>query len=120
VNILQPELVSALERVPRGAAQRRPGDPVLVRAEAKLADSSPSLIFEVKVPGGPNGADLFVQPPDDVYLPMTKKVGEAAPDAVMFRIDLAPGDETSRLKGATIKLSLIGSQGASEASWKVE
>lgn len=120
VTILQPELASALERVPRAAEARRPGDPALMRAAAKLAGSSPSLTFEVEAPGGIASADLFVEAPDDIYLPMPTKVGESAPGTVLFRIDLAPGEEIERLKGATLNLSMIGASGASEASWKVE
>jgi hypothetical protein len=71
----------------------RPGDPTLVSAAAKLTGSAPSLTFDVKVPAGGAGADLFVESPDDIYLPMPKKIGEPAPGTIRFAIDLSSGVE---------------------------
>ena len=117
VTTLQPELASALERVPRAAG---PGDPALVRAVAKLTGPAPSLTFEVKVPGGIAGADLFAMAPDGIYLPTPKRIGQTAPDTILFAVDLAHGVEIDRLKGATLELSLIGAGRAVETRWTIE
>ena len=120
VTILQPELAAALARVPHAAGGKQPGEPSLVSASAVLDGPAPKLTFEVKVPSGTAGADLFVVTPGDLYLPMAAKVGEPAPDRVLFEIDLAKGVEIDRLKGATLELTMVGAAGAAEATWKVE
>lgn len=120
VTSLQPELASALARVPRPAGARRLGDPTLVSATATLTGPAPSLTFEVMVPGGAAGADLFVEAPDGIYLPMPKKIGEPAPDRVRFMIVLETNVEIGRLEGKTLSLSIVGAGGAADATWKVE
>lgn len=120
VTVLQPELASALQRVPRSGEMHRPGGPTLVSAAAKLTGSAPSLTFDVKVPAGGAGADLFVESPDDIYLPMPKKIGEPAPGTIRFAIDLSSGVEIDRLRGKTLRLSIVGGGAAAEASWTVE
>jgi DsbC/DsbD-like thiol-disulfide interchange protein len=117
VTLLQPELALALGRVPRAAAA---GGPTLVRAAARLTAPAPALTFEIEVPGGAAGADLFVEAPEGVYLPMPTRIAQPAPDKVLFAIDITQGVEIERLKGATLKLSIISAAGAVETSWKVE
>jgi DsbC/DsbD-like thiol-disulfide interchange protein len=121
VTILQPELAAALARVPRAAGgAKQPGEPSLLRASAVLDGPAPKLTFEVEVPSGTAGAELFVVTPGDLYLPMAAKVGEPAQDRALFEIDLATGVEIARLKGVTLELTMVGSGGAAETAWKVE
>jgi DsbC/DsbD-like thiol-disulfide interchange protein len=120
VTLLQPELAAALGRVPRAAATGGSDGPSLMRATASLTGTAPRLAFEVKVPGGVAGADLFIEAPDGIYLPMPARIAESAPDTVVFAVDLTRGVEIERLKGATLALSIISAAGAVETSWKVE
>jgi DsbC/DsbD-like thiol-disulfide interchange protein len=120
VTLLQPELAAALARVPRPVEAGGSAAPVLVRAAARLIGSAPTLTFEVEVPGGAAGVDLFVEAPDGVYLPMPARIAQPAPDKVLFAIDVGRGVDIERLRGAALKLSIISADGAVETSWKVE
>ncbi|HXF53641.1 MAG TPA: protein-disulfide reductase DsbD domain-containing protein [Hyphomicrobiaceae bacterium] len=120
VTGLQAELARMIARVPRAASAFGAGAPALVAARAVLTGSAPKLTFEVAVPGGTAGADLFVEAPDGLYLPMAAKVGEAAPDRALFSIDLSRGAEIDRLKGVTLRLTIVGAGGMVETTWKVE
>lgn len=111
---------AALEAVPRAAALRRPGDPQLVAGKAVLTGNAPELVFDVVYPGGANGADLFAEAPDGLYVPLPKKTGQGADGRVSFRVDLTQGAEPEELKGKLLTLTLVGATGASEATFKID
>jgi DsbC/DsbD-like thiol-disulfide interchange protein len=111
---------AALESVPRPAALRRPGDPHLVAGKAMLTGDAPALVFDTVFPGGVNGADLFVEAPDGIYVPLPKQVGQGADGRVSFRVDLTQGAEPEELKGKLLTLTLVGATGASVATFKID
>jgi DsbC/DsbD-like thiol-disulfide interchange protein len=126
-----PAMLSALEHVPRPAASRHAEDPRVTRASAFLEGGEPHLVVVARFPKGDRGADLFVEAPDGLYVPMARRVpnpsgaGEARPEAdsgndlVHFEIDLARTGNAHELEGKTLRLTLVSEAGASETSWTV-
>jgi len=126
-----PAMLAALEQVPRPTASRHAEDPRVSRASAFLEGGQPHLVVVARFPKGEHGADLFVEAPDGLYVPMARRVpnpsgaGEARPEAdsgidlVHFEIDLARTGNAHELKGKTLRLTLVGDAGASETRWTV-
>jgi DsbC/DsbD-like thiol-disulfide interchange protein len=114
-----PEIAAALEQVPRPSASRRAGDPELMRATASLEGPAPRLYIEARFPRGAAGADLFVEAPDGLYVPMASRVADGPDGTVKFEVDLSRGDSARDLKGKTLTLTLVGDAGATEAAWTV-
>lgn len=115
---LPPPLASALARVPRDAAMRRPGDPQLKSAKANLAGARPTLTFDIA--GDAAAADLFVEAPDGIMLPMARRI--AAPEAGVIRYEIAvpPGDDLKALPGKTLVLTMVGAKASAETRWVVK
>jgi DsbC/DsbD-like thiol-disulfide interchange protein len=113
-----PEIAAALEQVPRPQAGRRTGDPEIKRVAVDREGSVPRLIIEAAFGGGGKGADVFVEAPEGLYVPLPKKSGTASGGIVRFETELAGGLDKD-LKGKTLTLTLIGEAGASEAEWRV-
>jgi DsbC/DsbD-like thiol-disulfide interchange protein len=124
-----PAMLTALQRVPRPGASRRPDDPQLKSATASLEGAEPHLVIEARFPRR-EGADLFVEAPDGLYVPLPKRLPDAAdaatrPEAdaggglMRFEVDLARGGNARELKGKTLTLTLVSSAGATEATWVV-
>jgi DsbC/DsbD-like thiol-disulfide interchange protein len=114
-----PAILAALERVPRPQAGRRAGDPRLERATASLAGPSPRLLIEAAFPVGATGADLFVEAPGGIYVPLPKRLPDAADGTLRFEVDLSRGGTAKDLAGKTLTLTLVSDGGASEAAWKL-
>ena len=122
-----PPLLAALESVPRRSASRRAEDPQLKRATAALEGTAPRLTIDALFPGGTDSADLFIEAPDGLYVPLPKRVPnvERRPEAdagdgmVRFEVDLSRGGNARELKGKTLTLTLVSSAGATEATWTV-
>jgi len=125
-----PALRAALDKVPRQQASRRALDPRLKAATATLEGEAPHLTIEANFPRAPQSADLFIEGPDGLYVPMARRlpeaVGGAAPltaDAaeglVRFRVDLKAVGDVHDLKGKTLVLTLVSDAGATETTWTV-
>jgi len=126
-----PAMLAALEKVPRPSRSRYAEDPRVTRASAFLEGGQPHLVIVARFPKGEHGADLFVEAPDGLYLPMAKRVpnpsgpGEArleadiGNDLVHFEVDLARAGNAHELKGKALRLTLVSEAGASETSWTV-
>lgn len=113
---LPAELAAALDRVPRPQAARRGSDPELKRVSMSTAGSARQLAVEARFPLGSKGADLFIEAPDGLFVPLPKRAPDAAGGMVRFTADLAP-DLVRDLKGKVLTLTLISDAGASEAQW---
>ncbi|MEQ1612831.1 MAG: protein-disulfide reductase DsbD domain-containing protein, partial [Hyphomicrobiaceae bacterium] len=61
-------LATALDMVPRKAAERRPADPELKTSRAVLTGDKPKLAVDIAFAGDGAGADVFIEAPDGVYL----------------------------------------------------
>jgi DsbC/DsbD-like thiol-disulfide interchange protein len=106
-------VAAALERVPRPHADRRPGDPKLVKVSAD-GEGSVRLVVVAQLAG--KGGDVFVEAPEGLYVPMLKKGPAAADGTVAFSAELS-ADLARDLKGKSLTLTLVGETGASEARW---
>jgi DsbC/DsbD-like thiol-disulfide interchange protein len=124
-------MLAALERVPRALTSRRADDPRVMRAAAFLEGGAPHLTIVARFPQGDRGADLFIEAPDGLYVPMAKRLpdigegGEPRPEAdsgsglVRFEVDLARGGNAHEFSGKTLRLTLVSDAGASETTWTV-
>ncbi len=74
------------------------------------ASGKPKLVLEVNDPGV-TGGDAFLYSPDNLYLPLPKKISEADGKAV-YEADLS--DSFNDLKGKSIGVVLTGAKGQSE------
>ena len=115
-----PELAAALDRVPAPEAARRPGDPLLKRAAVDLGGEKPRLVLEAEFPGGAEHADIFVEAPPGLYLPLPKKIGDDGAGHATFEIDLSDGIKPEDLKNQTLKATLISGKGQSETAFSVD
>lgn len=111
-------IATALERVPRQQAARRSTDPELKQVSASLSGPSPRILVEARFPGGAEGADVFIEAPDGLYVPMTRQLSQAD-GIVRFEASLARMGNAAELKGKQLTLTLVSDAGASEAVWTV-
>ncbi|MCL4767958.1 MAG: hypothetical protein KJZ80_17170 [Hyphomicrobiaceae bacterium] len=114
-----PEIAMALAAVPRKAGERNPQDPVLRKAEAHLGADRQRLVLEAVFPAAAASADLFVEAPEGIYVPLPRRIAEHA-DAVRFEVDLAQGSEPEALRGKTVLVTMVSSKGQSEVRWTIE
>jgi len=109
-------LLAALDRVPRQHQGRRKADPELKRVRVAGAGSAARLEIEGIFKGSANSADIFVEAPEGLYVPMPKKVSPGNGGVIRFESELSPG-LAQDLKGKTLTLTLVDEAGASEARW---
>ena len=113
-------LARAFDQVPRPLAARRPFDPNLSSARVVLDGDKPSIRLEADFPGGAEGADLFVDVPGGVWIPMAKPEGPARGTGASFIVDLSDGSDIADLRGKTMRITLVSPRGQSETSLKLE
>jgi DsbC/DsbD-like thiol-disulfide interchange protein len=113
-------LATAADAVPRPADRLRREDPRLGSAAAELTGKTPRLTFSVEFPAGPAGADLFIEAPGGLSVPLPKKTGENAAGLVEFDVDLTQIVDPEALNGKTLRLTLVSEKGSAEASWTVK
>lgn len=107
-------ITAALARVP-GEAKL----PALRKAEAMLSGDKPKIIIEAEYVPGETHADVFVEGPDGVYVPMAQVVGQTG-NVHRFEIDVANGGDPADIKGKTLTVTLTGDSGQAEARFKAE
>jgi DsbC/DsbD-like thiol-disulfide interchange protein len=117
-NPADPEITAALETVPRPVNARRSQDPQLRRVEAHIDGKKPRLVIEASFPAGADTADLFVEAPDGIYVPLPTKT-RVVPDAVEFEVDLTQASDPEALRGKTLLITMVSEAGNSEARWAV-
>lgn len=110
------EMAAALDRVPRQTQSRRPGDPELKRVAVSRDAPVPRLIIEAAFAGQGKGADVFVEAPESLYIPLPKRLSRDAGGIVRYAVDLSP-DLVRDLRGKTLTLTLVSEAGATEAQW---
>ena len=81
---LPPEILAALERVPRTQENRRKSDPKLEKATIDRSGPSPKLLIEVSFPSGAKNADVFVEAPEGLYVPIPKQVAPSGNGSLRF------------------------------------
>lgn len=112
------EVSEALDLVPRSQQALRPGDPVLISASAILDGSEPKVRVEARFPQGEEGADVFLEAPDGVFLPLPDRAGGAGANGVaVFEAPLGTDVDIAALRGRTVAVTLVAATGASVATF---
>ena len=110
-------IATALDRVPRPQATRRPADPELRKAMITASESGARLTVQAAF-GSSRGGDVFIEAPEGLYVPMLRKEAQGGDGVARFGVDLS-ADLARDLKGKTLKLTLVSETGASEVPWTV-
>jgi DsbC/DsbD-like thiol-disulfide interchange protein len=125
------EILAALDKVPRPKASRHIDDPQVTRSMAFLEGGTPHLVVVARFPRGDGGADLFIEAPDGLYVPMARRMPEAgsggearleadaAGGLVRFEVDLSRTGNAAELRGKTLRLTLVSDAGAAESDWTI-
>jgi DsbC/DsbD-like thiol-disulfide interchange protein len=113
-------ILASLARVPRPHAEREPEDPELLSMAARLDGPEPQLRFAVRFARGGKGGDLFIEAPEGLYVPLSKRLPDTADGTARFEVDLTGADIARDLRGKTLTLTLVSDAGATEASRLVE
>jgi DsbC/DsbD-like thiol-disulfide interchange protein len=108
---------AALERVPRPSAGRRPADPELRQVSVDDGDAGTRLTIAAAFHGS-KGADVFVEAPEGLYVPLPRPVAQDSAGVTRFVADL-PSRLARDLKGKTLTLTLVSEAGATEAEWRL-
>lgn len=111
-------IATAVRQVPAPAAPGHSGRPTLVSTAAQLEGADPTLVVTARFPGGGEAADLFIEAPESLYVPMSKRSGNGPDGSLMFTVRLPPSTAKD-LKGKTLTLTLVGASGATEAQWRL-
>jgi DsbC/DsbD-like thiol-disulfide interchange protein len=114
------ELADALQRVPAPATARRPGDPLLKRVHAEIDGPKPRLVLEAEFPGDASHADIFIEAPQDLYVPLPKKIAADGAGQATFEVDLSDGVDPKDLKGKPLTATLVSDGGQSEATFSLD
>ena len=113
------DLAGALDRVPRPLSARRPSDPKLGKVTVVLDGDKPVIRLDATFPGGAEGADIFIEAPDGLWIPMARRDGLPKGDTARFVVDLTEAD-IADLKGKTARITLVSPLGQSETSLRLE
>ena len=115
-----PEIESALKRVPAPKDGRRPGDPVLTRVVSQFDSPKPRLVLEAQFPDGAKHADVFIEAPDGLYVPLPQMVSDDGKGNLTFAVDLGGDVDPEELKNQTLTATLVSDAGQSEATFSVD
>lgn len=111
------ELTAALDAVPRPHHKRRARDPELKRVRVVEGTSLLRIEFEGIFQGTAATADLFIEAPNGLYVPLpVRHVSANSGGGVRFDAELS-ADLAKDLKGKTLTLTLVDDAGASERRW---
>ena len=108
-------IAAAIERVPRPERYRRPTDPALRSIKLHRGESGARLTLGVSFHGRKN-ADVFVEAPDGLYVPMLRTEAKGADGITRFGTELSD-DLVRDLKGKTLTFTLVSEAGALENKW---
>lgn len=111
-------IAQAVKQVPVAAKAGARDRPSLLASTADLAGAQPWLRLEARFPGGTDAADLFIEAPESIYVPMTKRLAVTAEGQITFEVRL-PAATAQDLRGKTLTLTLVGATGATEAHWRL-
>jgi DsbC/DsbD-like thiol-disulfide interchange protein len=114
------DALAALERVPRVEAKRKSDDPALTHVEQQLTGPAPAIVLDAKFTGEGGSRDIFLEAPDNLYIPVPTKISDKGGGNVTFEVKLGPDTDIAQLKGKVITATLVDGKGASVASFKIE
>lgn len=110
-------LTDVLTRIP-GMKPRAGIDPALAGWRLDQNSGKPKLVLNIETATLPT-ADAFVEAPGGVYVPLPKRVADAAGKAV-FEVDLTDGVDIEDLKGKPLTVTMIDGKGQSETTITLE
>ena len=113
-------LVAGLAHVPRTPTARKAGDPELKQATVDMQGAKPTITIDAVFAGDGQGADVFLEAPDGIWVPMAKPVGEPRDGVHRFVVDLTDGADLADLKGRIIRVTLVSGAGQTDTSFKFE
>jgi DsbC/DsbD-like thiol-disulfide interchange protein len=119
-QIVSEQLTHALARVPAAPDARRIDDPVLKRVVAELSGPKPRLLLETEFPGGADHADVFVEAPEGLYVPLPKKIAADGKGGLTFEVDLSKDADIAALKGKQLTATFVSDKGQSEATFALQ
>ncbi len=114
------ELATALKLVPAPEGERRPGDPLLKRVVSQLGGAQPNIVLEAEFPAGSEHADLFIEAPQGLFVPLPKKTADDGSGRVTFQVDLSHDVDLQALKGRKLTATLVSDNGQSETTFSVD
>jgi DsbC/DsbD-like thiol-disulfide interchange protein len=112
---LPPALAAAAQSVPvvNGAM------PKATIVASTVTGAKPALTIEVHYPSGAKNVDLFLEAPDNLYVPLPKKAGPAGVNRVRFVVDLAQSGDAKAFSGKALTATAVSSAGHSESTVRV-
>jgi len=113
------DLVEALSAVPRAVSEPPANGPVLKGARILEQGGPAKLIVEASFPGGAEEADVFIEAPDGLYVPMLAKTGPSPSGGVVFSAALGNALEPKELSGKTLKATLVSAAGSAEVEFRL-
>lgn len=93
--------------------------PALVKVTPKLDQPKPTLFIDTRFPKGEGRTELYLANPD-AYVPAASPVGLLPNGDLRFVVRFGNKGEVEALKGKTVSLILVDSQGAREATWRLK
>lgn len=113
-------LRDALARVPKASAGDDTKLPAVKAAEVVSLDAPSTIAITAAFPGGADAADMFVEAPDGLYVPMPKRTGAPQGDIVTFHATFSSKAEMQQIIGKPLKVTLTGKGPASETTVTIE
>jgi DsbC/DsbD-like thiol-disulfide interchange protein len=111
-------LPTALARVPLPSASAESA-PRLETVSVTLAGAKPQVVIDARFPGRSAEGDIFLEAPDGIWIPLPQPSGAGSNGARRFVVDLDDGADLKDLQGRRIRVTLVGSDGQSETSFKM-
>lgn len=106
----------SLSRVPGAGSD---GGPSAKSISVDVKGAKPAIKVVAAFPAGAAGADVFVEAPDGVYLPLLTKSGEDG-TTLTFEADISKDVDLKALSGKTLTFTLVSDAAVAEATHKVE
>lgn len=111
-----PLLRRYLDRVPiEGASAAK-----IVKFKSMLDGDRPEFVVDALFEQGAEGADLFVEAADGIFVPLPKIIPTKKNGHVRFQIDLTKAEDPKLFKGRALKLTLVSDRAQSETAWQLE
>lgn len=111
-------LEEAQARVPGPPSAAAKGRPTPVSLTVQLDGAAPQLAVVARFPGGADAADVFIEAPESIFVPMTKRL-DVKPDGTATFISSLSAATAKDLKGKTLTVTLVGPAGAAELPLKI-
>jgi DsbC/DsbD-like thiol-disulfide interchange protein len=110
-------LAAALKQVPAPEAERQAGDPLLKHVVVELGGANPSIVLEAEFPSGSEHADIFIEAPNGLFVPLPKKTADDGSGHVTFTVDLSDDVDLQALKGQKLTATLVSDRGQAETTF---